>query len=306
VLRIPAVIAVLGLSALTLAACASGPSAASCERADSDASALALVQTSGDLGQPSVKVAAPLVVDTTVFTDETVGDGTRVTTQQQDVDVAATLVNGSTGTVVAQGVVPAQSVARWGQSWPALATMMTCATEGSRIVGAFPAKDLSSDQAQGFGLSEDDTVVATIDLTKVYLPAADGTPQYDDRRGMPSVVLAPNGRPGIIIPDADAPTDLTVETLKKGSGHAITADDTARVQYTSVDWNTRKVVDSTWEDGASKGVTTADALPFAPELLGATVGSQLLVVVPPTADGGAATVYVVDILGIDAPTTATQ
>lgn len=305
-LRIPAVIAVLGLSALTLAACASGPSDASCDRADSDASALELVQTSGDLGQPSMKVSTPLVVDTTVFTDEIVGDGARVTTTQQDVDVAATLVNGTSGAVVAQGVVPAQTVERWKQTWPGLATMMMCATAGSRIVGAFPASELSDEVAQGFGASSDDTLVAALDLTKVYLPAADGAPQYNDRRGMPSVVLAPNGRPGIIIPDAAAPTELAVETLKKGSGPAITADDTARVHYTSVDWDTRKVVDSTWEDGASKGVTTADTLPFASELLGATVGSQLLVVVPPSSDGGAATAYVVDILGIDDPASATQ
>ncbi len=305
-LRIPAVIAVLGLSALTLAGCASGPAAASCERTDSDASALELVQTSGEFGQPSMKVSPPLDVDKTVFTDETVGDGMRVTSQQQDVTFSTTFVNGTTGTVVAQGALPPQSVAQWSTVFPGLATMMTCATEGSRIVGAFPAKDLSTERAQGVGLSPDDTVVVVLDLTKVYLAAADGAPQYNDRRGMPSVVLAPNGRPGIIIPDAAAPDALVVQTLKKGSGAAITADDTARVQYTGVDWQKRTVVDSTWEKGASLGVTTADSLPFAASLLGATVGSQLLIVVPPSEESGSATVYVVDILGIDVPTAASQ
>ena len=42
--RIPAVLAVLGLSALTLVACSSGPAAASCERATSDASVLDFAQ----------------------------------------------------------------------------------------------------------------------------------------------------------------------------------------------------------------------------------------------------------------------
>ena len=51
-------------------------------------------------------------------------------------------------------------------------------------------------------------------------------------------------------------------------------------------------------------VAPGSKLAFAPQLVGATVGSQLLVVVPADASGAggdAATIYVVDVLGIDDP-----
>jgi hypothetical protein len=306
VLRIPAVIAVLGLSALTLAACSSGPASASCDRTDSDASVWGVVQTSGQFGSPAMSVSAPVFVDTTSYTDETVGDGPRVTSDDQDVLFSITIARGATGETVISSGTKVQQLSAWRTDYNGLAQLMMCATEGSRVVGAIPAKDLSPAAAQNLGVADDESIVVTLDLTKVYLGAADGAPQYNDRRGMPSVVLAPDGRPGVIIPDADAPDELTVETLKKGTGATITADDTVRVQYTSVDWSTRKVVESTWADGASKAVKSSDNLAFAPDLAGATVGSQLLVVAPASSAGGAATAYVVDILGIDDPVAAAQ
>jgi hypothetical protein len=137
---------------------------------------------------------------------------------------------------------------------------MMCATEGSRIVAAIPAS-ASAQAAESWGVAADQSIVVTLDLTKVYLAAADGASQYNDRRGMPSVVLAPNGRPGIIIPDAARRRISTTETLKKGRGE-ITAQDTARVQYTA--WTgERKVTSSTWETGIA-AVTTGADIPFAP------------------------------------------
>ena len=300
-LRIPAAIAVLGLSALTLAACASAPSAASCERVDSDASVLDVIDPSGAFGSPGVAIGTYVHAPQTVFTDATVGDGTRVTSDLQDVAFTVTFVNGDTGERVTSGSTQPQPVSAWRENYNGLATMLMCATEGSRIVGAIPASDLSQAAAQGFGLSDDQSLAVVLDLTKVYLPAADGAPQYNDRRGMPSVVLAPDGRPGVIVPDADAPADPVVQTLKKGSGAAVAETDSVRVHYTSVDWKTRRVLSSTWENGASTAVKPTEAsVPFAGDLVGVTVGSQLLIVLPPTADGKAATIYVVDVLGIDA------
>lgn len=305
-LRIPAVIAVLGLSVLTLAACSSGPAAASCERSDSDASVFGVVETSGGFGSPEMTVTAPVFVEKTAYTDETVGDGLRVTSDDQDVLFSVTIAQGATGETILSSGTQVQQLSKWRSDYDGLAQLMMCATAGTRVVGAIPASDLSPAAAQNWGIADGESIVVTLDLTKVYLGAADGTPQYNDRRGMPSVVLAPNGRPGVIIPDADAPDELAVETLKKGSGAAITAEDTVRVQYTSVDWSTRKVVESTWADGASQPVTSSDSIAFAPELAGATVGSQLLVVVPASFTGGAATAYVIDILGIDDPVAAAQ
>lgn len=306
-LRIPAVIAVLGLSALTLAACASAPGAsASCDRVDSTASVLDLISASGDAGTPTVKVSGPVDVNKTVFTDETVGDGPRVVTDAQDVMFSVSIANGDTGETILTSGTQVQPLAGWRTDYDGLAQMMMCATEGSRIVGAVPASDLSDAAAQNFGLTDGQSLAVTLDLQRVYLPAADGTPQYNDRRGMPQVVLAPDGRPGVIVPDAAPPAKLAVEELKKGDGPAIGDADSARVHVLAVGWKDRTVTSSTWEDGAPQAVTPTDEnAAYAAQLKGRTVGSQLLVVVP-SDDGSDAVVYVVDILGIDDPAPATQ
>ena len=129
---------------------------------------------------------------------------------------------------------------------------------------------------------------------------------------MPSVVLAPNGTPGIIIPDTAPPSDLAVEVLKKGDGPAVGDGDQIRINYTGLTWADRKVFDSTWDKGASTAVTLDAVVPgFAQALKGQTVGSQILVVIPPSLGygdkttssipAGSTLVFVIDVLGVDTP-----
>lgn len=272
---------------------------------------LDFIDVSGPLGTPAQQLSAPVYVDETIHTDEIVGTGPRVTSDAQDVLFAVTISNGATGQQLLSSGTQVQPLAKWRSDYNGLADMMMCATEGSRVVGAIPASKVSPAAATNMGISADQSLVVTLDLQRVYLAAANGTPQYNDRRGMPSVVLAPDGRPGIIVPNAAPPTDLAVELLKKGDGAVVQGSDAVRVNYTAVGWVDRKVTSSTWEDGASVAVTpSAGGQPFAAQLTGQSVGSQLLVVVPAGADAGAgtggATIYVVDILGIDEPATATR
>lgn len=307
-LRIPAALAVLGLTAVTLVACSSAPASSSasssCERVDSDTTVLDLIETDGEFGKPSMTVQPPLYVDETVHADEKVGTGTRVTSEQQDVAFTVTVARGATGETITTETLAPQTIAKWRNNLPGFADMMMCATEGSRIVGAVPASTgMSPNQAQNLGIGDGEALAVTLDLTKVYLPAADGAPQYNDRRGMPSVVLAPGGRPGLVIPSGSAPDQRVVETLKKGDGAVVDDIAAARVHVLAVEWDSKTVTESTWEDGASRTVTSGDV--FADAVQGATVGSQLMVVDPGApADGQRATVYVVDILGIDDPAPA--
>lgn len=273
---------------------------------------LDFLEASGAPGSPAAKLTAPLYTDETIHTDTVVGDGLRVTSDAQDVVFSVAIVNGTTGEQVLSSGTQVQPLSGWRDNYDGLAQLMMCATEGSRVVGAVPASDLSPEAAQSLGIGEDQTVGVVLDLQKVYLAAADGAPQYNDRRGMPSVVLAPDGAPGIIIPDVAAPDELVVETLKKGTGPAVTSDDSIRIHYTGVTWADRTVFDSTWQKGQSAAVTMAGVVPgFAKALDGATVGSQLLVVIPPDLGYGdqgsgsvpanATLVFVIDILGVDDP-----
>jgi len=310
--RIPAVLAVLGLSALTLAGCATASSPAVCERPAADTGVLDAVHVSGAPGAAQVSIDAPVFVHETVAADETVGEGMAITSDAQDLAFTATIVDGATGRTLLTATPQVDTVGSWREHYDGLADMMMCAREGSRVVGAVPATALSTQAAENWGLSEDDTIVVALDVQKVYLAAANGVPQYNDRRGMPSVVLAPDGTPGIIIPDADPPADLAVEVLKKGDGAVVTDADSIRIKYTGVTWADRTVFDSSWQKGASAAVTLNGVVPgFAQALEGQTVGSQILAVIPPelgygaegsgTIPGGATLVFVIDILGIDAP-----
>ena len=94
-------------------------------------------------------------------------------------------------------------------------------------------------------------------------------------------------------------------------GEVVTGDVPVRVHYTGVTWDDHEVFESTWGSGA-QSVDLSTMIPgFADALRGATVGSQILAVIPPdqaygdagqgAIPGGATLVFVIDVLGLDAP-----
>lgn len=313
--RIPAAVAALGLTALALVGCAPGGSAAAaCDRTTSDASSLALVDVTGEQGQPAATTTAPVYVTKTAFTDLAEGSGTPITTAAQDVQVGIAVLNGATGQTVLAAPTTVVSVATLDDTFTGVADMLQCARPGSRTVGAIPASDLPAEVVSQIGIDEDQSAVVVLDLNTVFLAAANGTPQYVDGSGIPTVVLAPDGTPGIVVPDAAPPADLVVKTLKKGDGAVIDADSRPRVHYTGVLWETGEVFDSSWQNGSPQTFSLDGVVDgFAQAIEGQTVGSQVLVVIPPelgygdedsgTIPGGSTLVFVIDILGIDDITT---
>ncbi|MDT3331519.1 MULTISPECIES: FKBP-type peptidyl-prolyl cis-trans isomerase [Microbacterium] len=320
--QIPAAVAVLGLTALALVGCApSGPSDSGCERVTAPASSLDLVDVTGAEGLPTASTTDPVYVSKTAYTDLATGKGTPITSGMQDLQIGITVLNGQTGQTLVSAPTKLVALNVLEQSFPTIGKALDCARPGARIVAAMPAKDINPTFVQQAGLSESASAVLVIDVNTVLLPAANGVPQYVDGANVPTVVLAPDGTPGIIVPDAAPPKGLVIKTLKKGDGEKITADSRARLQYTGVAWNTGEVFDSTWQNG--EAVTFAKdqfSEGFARAIEGQTVGSQVLVVVPSDmakVQGQSAQnepptgtlVYVIDILGIDPTTdspTATQ
>ncbi|BDV30520.1 FKBP-type peptidyl-prolyl cis-trans isomerase [Microbacterium terricola] len=318
--KIPVALVALALASVSLVGCSASSGAAACPRPESSTGALDKVTVSGTAdAAPDVEVYSPFRTDQTEFEDVITGDGTAITSDAQLVVFDLTIIGGADGrTLVASAydgdLSQVASLERWGQLVPGFSDALTCATEGSRVVIGLAPGDVETETAVSLGLAEDDSAVAVVDVRKVYLPHADGANQFNSGSGLPTVVRAPDGRPGIIVPDADAPTELVVQTLKKGDGEEVTGDRPVRVHYTGVTWADRTVFDSTWDttpasltlDGVVPGMATA--------LEGATVGSQLLIVIPPGEGYGDAAqgsipanstlVFVVDILGLDqaAPT----
>jgi hypothetical protein len=313
--RFPASLAVLGLAAAGLAGC-SLPGADPCPRpAESPAAVMDQITVSGATDEaPEVELYTPFRVTSPVFEDLVVGEGTPISSDSQLVVLDVSLTSGETGenlveTAYDGDLSTASSVTRWKEVLPGIEDALECATEGSRIVVALPPGGIEESTTAGLDMAEDESAVAVVDIRKVYLPKADGADQFNVGNGLPSVVRGPDGRPGIIVPDAAPPSDVVVQTLKKGDGAVVTGDAPVRVHYTGLTWDDRTIFETTW-DAEPKSIDLETMLPgFAEALEGQTVGSQVLIVIPPDEAYGdqaqgpipadSTLVFVVDILGID-------
>lgn len=315
--KIPAALVVLGLVTVGLTACATAGSPSGCSRPTvSNPDVMDLIHVTGDTAdKPKVDIYTPLKAPELAYEDVVTGDGTAITADNQLMVVDISLFSGVTGdpivaTAYDGDLSRVSSPAQWATNFPGISEALHCAAEGSRVAIALAPDDMTPEVAPGFDLEKDDSVVAVVDVRKVYLPSADGALQFNSGFGLPSVVRAPDGRPGLIIPDGAPPSDLVIQTLKKGDGEEVTGDQPVRVHYTGVVWGADEAFDTTW-DGEAASLTLDSVVPgFAKALEGQTVGSQVMVVIPPdqgygdkaqgSIPAGSTLVFVIDILGLDA------
>ncbi|MBE7954214.1 FKBP-type peptidyl-prolyl cis-trans isomerase [Microbacterium oxydans] len=174
---------------------------------------------------------------------------------------------------------------------------LECQPLGTQVVLALPGKV--------FGDGGTNKVVYAEAVEK--LPeVATGTP-VDPTPGMPTVKLDDKGAPTVTIPDGDAPTETKVAVLKQGDGATVGTGDLVVVQYLGVKWSDGKEFDSSWSRDAAptQFQTTGVVAGFQKALEGQKVGSQVVVVMPPSDGYGASEghelqneslVFVVDIL----------
>ncbi|MBD9699850.1 FKBP-type peptidyl-prolyl cis-trans isomerase [Flavimobilis sp. GY10621] len=138
---------------------------------------------------------------------------------------------------------------------------------------------------------------------------ASGDAVPNDDPALPTVTLGTDGTPTVTVPqDTDPPASVVVRTLVRGDRDQVTDGQTVIVQYTAVAWSTGEIIDTTWSRVRAPFVTlVGDSKPVAAwnqGLIEQRVGSQVLIVAPPSAAyGGTASpwadetvVYVVDIL----------
>lgn len=311
--KFPALLTVLGLATLSLAGCATVGAPACTRPAPPDGALQAQFDISGELGsKPSVSFDTPFHVDDAETWETIQGSGTPITSEDQLVALDVALYDGTTGRELVSTPFDGDpsrlfTITDWSATFPDFAGLMDCAAEGSRVVLALPHDALAPQTADALGMAEGDAVLAVVDVSTVFLARATGTTVFNDAHNLPTVVRAPNGQPGIIVPDAPAPTELVVQTLIRGEGPALTDQDAVRVNYTSVPFEVAgDVRDSTWGSAPASVVVGTDQTPgFTEALTGQTVGSQVLLVVPADESGSdQAVVYVIDILGVDtaAPT----
>jgi hypothetical protein len=184
-------------------------------------------------------------------------------------------------------------------------------TLGSRIVAVVPPR---YERGSGGG-----TLVLVVDLLQQFSPdaSASGTRVSQGGGKLPTVSFPPIGQaPTVKIPDNSPPTRLSVTTLIKGNGPKLAPGDTVVAQLVAVDWRTGDVVEQSWGSSAQPGAEPLSFLlggqlvaGWKDGLPGVTVGSRVMLVVPPALDAGPSAgikkndtiVYVFDIVGVQAP-----
>ncbi|WP_033209738.1 FKBP-type peptidyl-prolyl cis-trans isomerase [Gryllotalpicola ginsengisoli] len=308
--RIAPLLSIAAVAALLLTACSGsgGSSDSSSSTSMPSASSAALsgcsvksgaqseaVTVSGDVGSaPKATVPAKLAAKTPQRTVVTTGDGAKAQTGRT-LFGAFSFYDGTTGKEIDaegySGQAAFSFTAGSGEAVPVFDDLFGCVTEGSRVVLAETAKTAfgSSVDSTQFGVAETDTVVFIGDLLYVApdLPStakANGKAQAA-KSGFPAVKTASSGKPTVTIPkSAKAPTKTQVEVLKKGTGATVKSGDFVTVQYQGVNWRTGKVFDESWGRAVATFQTNAVVAGFTKGLVGQTVGSQVVTMMPP-ADG---------------------
>jgi peptidylprolyl isomerase len=133
---------------------------------------------------------------------------------------------------------------------------------------------------------------------------------------LPTVTGTVGSSPNVSIPGVAAPGTLQVKVVQTGTGPAVAKGDLVVINYVGKIWKTNKVFDSSFQAGrspASFQIGIGQVIPgFDHGLIGRTVGSRVLLVIPPAQGYGSSgnsqagiagtdtIVFVVDILGTHA------
>jgi peptidylprolyl isomerase len=303
----PVAILVALVVALGAAAVAAVPAGA--------ATAIDAVTVSTDTAvKPAVQFKKPFAIKKTA--DSVVAAGTGdVLKKGETITFDYVLVNGRTGKEIqtSYGSSAAALVLDSAKTNKQLVKSLTGTNVGSRVLVAIAPKDGLAKKLKSASVKASDTLLFVLDVKSVRTPLerATGEP-VAPVDGLPTVALASDGKPTITIPSgATAPTSLVVQPLIKGTGPVVQSGQTITVHYTGVIWDTGKQFDSSWDRKQSADFTIGQGSVIAgwdEGLVGQTVGSQVLLVVPPDKGYGSSgsssagikgtdtLVFVVDIL----------
>ena len=305
---------------VSLAACTSGQRSNGCAPLYTSGSNSNLVTAKGKIGDdPQAKVPTPVIAKKTEVSTVIKGDG-RVIQPGAVAVVQVSIYDASNGNVLITSDYTGPGVIGYVRDEsPAFGAVVQCETIGSRVAAVGSVKNLLGEEAIAqykLPVETDDTIILVADLLDSYLGKANGVDQ-PAQAGYPSIVTAPNGRPGFTFAnDQKAPSAYRSAVLKAGNGAKVKEGDAVVLNYTGLEWGAKAVADTTWDglptvkvmadlsdnqNGVPKGLLKA--------IVGQKIGSQVIVVLTPDVGypsgsapsgvtDGSTLVYVVDILGI--------
>jgi peptidylprolyl isomerase len=308
-------VGVLLVAVAVVAGCSSSPD--STVNSDKPTTDLAAVKVSGAQGaKPAVTVPNPFNATKTDRRVITSGQGGIVSAGQR-ITIDYVGVNGTDGKEFDTSFGK-QDKATFTlddkQIIKGMVTGLSGTTVGSRVLIAVPPKDGYGTQgAAAAGIGPTDTLVFLVDVksASTVLKRATGT-AVRPKAGLPTVTLnEKTGEPTIKVPNSKAPAKLVTQPLIEGKGAKVKKGQTITVHYTGVIWPGGKVFDSSWKTGSPASFAIGVGKVIAgwdQGLVGQSVGSQILLVIPPDKGYGATgkteagikgtdtLVFVVDIL----------
>lgn len=312
--RVLAAVCTAGLC-VTLAACGSGDSGSSSKKSgddssqSSDSSALknmkkiAGITATGTLGEkPKVSFKAPKTVDNNSYAvlqegnGATIADGDRLCSQ----GIAISVKDGS------------ELASTWEKNTPDCSTVVTSDTSQMTENYYKIFKSLKLNSTVAFGVNDSNSsgtsylMVLTLVSKSKDLKKATGEKVADIPADLPKVTLAKDGKPSIDMNGYKGSDSLISQDLIKGKGAVVKDTQSVVAHYTG--WLLDGTqFDSSWDRGQSSAFSLDSVIKgWKQGLAGHTVGSQVLLVVPPSLGYGnkdqekipanSTLVFVVDIL----------
>jgi len=179
-----------------------------------------------------------------------------------------------------------------GTMLPGLESALIGKKVGSRVLAVIPpAEGYGTTGNSQLGITGSTTLVFVIDVLKSYADTASaaGTQESNGGGSLPKVTATANSAPTLTFPSSKPLSTLVSKTLIKGSGPKVVKGQFVIAQYAGYIWRTKKVFGSSWSSGSPFGfvigASPEQVIPgWDKALVGQTVGSRVMLSIPP-ADG---------------------
>ena len=312
--RFLALIAVPLLACLVLAAC--GGSAKSTASSSSSATSSAgsspgantAVTASGAFDK-TPKVTIPKATPGNSLTVRTLIQGSGTTLTKSDA-LAANFVlyfwQGKSSSLKANTFTSSPTVIG-GTMLPGLESALIGKKVGSRILAVIPpAQGYGTSGNSQLGITGSTTLVFVIDVLKSYADTAGATGSQVSNGGgnLPTVSAKSGTAPTLTFPSSGPPSALVSKTLVKGNGATVAKGELVVAQYAGFIWRTKKVFGSSWSSGSPFGFTIGaspeQVIPgWDKGLVGQTIGSRVMLSIPPAQGYGSSGASQAGIKGND-------
>lgn len=269
---------------------------------------LSAVKATGAFGkEPKVEFKAPWAITETQTKVLSEGKGATVP-DAGPVEVNYYGVNGRTGKMFDESFSAGQSIAfDIDQVIAGFKKGLVGQKQGSRVLIAMPGKDGydASGGTQDGSIQVGDTLIFVVDIVAVTLPGPEGK-AVKPAAGLPTVADQ-DGKPEITIPESDPPKELKSQVLIQGTGKKVGESDQITIDYRWVAWKDGRLLEETYGDKPASTALSGLLPGMVEGLKGKTVGSRVLLVIPPEKgypdgnkepkiDKGETLVLVVDLL----------